>query len=431
MPELDFHGLRDATRAAFRPHFAEVVDRAGRRRRRTRAVGVVAAVAVLATGTGTVVRLLPRSAGTGLGTPVATPPTPDFIPPAAPSGGPPSNSGHQVRTGAMLAGDLDHLYLRYNDCQGADCAVRVAASGDGGASWATHPLPVPHNSLTQLFAPGPRTLLAWVQDDGTMRQHWLASTDAGQTWHEVTAQDTDAVPAGWQPLDAPPSSLEKINVLAADPQTGNLVRLTQPRALYLAQVAAEPPPAAGLWISGYTGRSDAPGDGQQDVTANGSTVDVSHDGGRSWLHEALPEELGAHENFGAAAVATYDGQTAYAVGSVAGNLVAYRTVDGGATWQRTPLAGPVREGLGERRIHAAVRADGTLTIQVGDQAGDDPVMYQSTDGGQTVTQVPVGPGADAVPTAGGYAQSGWPNLSGIWLSPDGAHWSYVGPPKLP
>jgi photosystem II stability/assembly factor-like uncharacterized protein len=424
MPELDFDGLREAIRAAFRPHFAEVVHRAGRRRRRTRAVGAVAAVAVLATGTGTAARMLSQHTGTGPGTPVGALTTPDFIPPAAPSGGP-VRSGHRVATGAMVAGDVDHLYLKYGDCQGADCTARMAASTDGGASWTTRALPVPHNALVQLFALGPRTLLAWVQDYGTGSQRWLASTDAGQAWHEVTVHDTDAVPAGWQPLDRP-GNLDQIRVLAADPASGNIVQLAQPRVLDGARVAVELRPAAGLWITGYTGRVDT-----SPVTFQGSAVDVSHDGGRTWHRATLPEDLSAGDGFAPAALASYDGQTAYAVGTVAGTLVVYRSVDGGTTWQRAPLVGPVREGIGERRIHAAVRADGALTIQVGDQAGDDPVMYQSTDEGRTVTRVPVGPGADAVPTTGGYAQSGWPNSSGVWLSPDGTGWSYVGPPKLP
>jgi hypothetical protein len=36
-----------------------------------------------------------------------------------------------------------------------------------------------------------------------------------------------------------------------------------------------------------------------------------------------------------------------------------------------------------------------------------------------------------VAVAGGYAQTGWPNSSGAWLSPDGATWSYAAPPDLP
>jgi hypothetical protein len=41
----------------------------------------------------------------------------------------------------------------------------------------------------------------------------------------------------------------------------------------------------------------------------------------------------------------------------------------------------------------------------------------------------VGPGAAIVPVAGGYVQSGWPNSSGVWLSPDGGQWSYVAAPS--
>ncbi|MCM0679134.1 hypothetical protein NCC78_31365, partial [Micromonospora phytophila] len=64
------------------------------------------------------------------------------------------------------------------------------------------------------------------------------------------------------------------------------------------------------------------------------------------------------------------------------------------------------------------------------RAGDDPLMFLSTDEGRRLAPVEPAPGADALPVPGGYAQTGWPDTPGIWLSPDGLTWSYVEPPEL-
>lgn len=432
MHELDFRGLDTASQAAFKPHFSEVVRRAARRRRRTRATGALVAVVALATGTGVATGALPGGPGTAAPL-VDTPSTPAFMPPAGPSDGPGPVAGRRSQTGAMVAGDLDHLYLRYTDCQrpGVDCAVMLAASDDGGATWTESALPVEHNSLVMLTALAPRTLLAWVQDGTAVRQYWQASSDGGRTWREVPVREADAIPAGWQPVDTT-LSLDSVGVLAADPATGDLVRLAQPLQLATGRLVSGLPPAAGLWVSGFTGTATTPvatpQGTEQSVTGTGSSVEVSHDGGRTWQRSSFPDNLDDGEAFGAAAIASYDGRTAYAAGLAGGALLVYRTVDGGQTWQRTPARVAV---AGRTEVHASVRADGTLFVQLGTQASEHPTMYRSSDGAQTLRQVPVGPGAAAVAVAGGYAQTGWPNSSGAWLSPDGASWSYVAPPDLP
>lgn len=331
----------------------------------------------------------------------------------------------------MVAGDVDHLYLRYGDCRGADCVIKVAATADGGRTWTSSPLPVTHNALVSLAALGPLTVLAEVQQGGaTVTQSWLASTDGGHTWHAVSVRQVDAIPTGWQILDGPPG-VDQIAVLAADPATGALAELGQGRPLHLGRPVAGLPPAAGLWLTGYLGTAPSPapspyGD-QQIRVGTGSTVAVSHDGGRTWHQQTFAEPLTANTGLGGATVASYDGRTAYAVGAANGELVVHRTDDGGLTWRRTPAQAHVGEAL----LAAAVRADGTLLVQVGYQAGDHPVMYESTDRGATLRAVPIGPGASAVPVDGGYAQSDWPNTSGAWLSPEGTAWSYVAPPALP
>ena len=426
MPELDFRGLAAASQVAFKPTFDEVVRRAGRRRRRARAAGVLVVVAAVATGTGVATGVLPGVRGTSV--PAETPTTPAFVPPARPSDGPGGPvPGRRSQTGAMVAGDLDHLYLRYTDCQhpGVDCTVMLAASDDGGATWTDSALPVAHNSLVALTALAPRTVLAWVQDGTSVRQYWLASTDGGHTWRDVSNRQVDAIPDGWLPVDTP-RSLDRVGVLAADPATGDLVTLAEPRQLALARLVPGLPSGAGLWVSGFLGTATT--GVQQAVTGTGSSVEVSHDGGRTWVERSFPDNLDNGDLSGAAAVATYDGRTAYAVGLADGALLVYRTDDGGQSWQRTPAQVAVGR---QTEVYAAVQAGGTLLVQVGTQAGDHPTMYRSDDGGRTLRPVPVGPGATAVRVAGGYAQTGWPNSSGAWLSTDGTTWSYVAPPDLP
>jgi photosystem II stability/assembly factor-like uncharacterized protein len=304
----------------------------------------------------------------------------------------------------------------------------VAATADGGTTWTKSPLPVGHNALAQLIALGPRTLVAWYQNEGASTQPWLATTDGGSSWRPVTVGAVDAIPAGWRALDVPggPES----QVLAADPTTGEIARLAQPRSLTLAKTVAGLPPAAGLWVTGHLGTTTTAPDSNnaQQILPTGSAIEVSHDGGRTWHRQSFPEALDAGDTtLGGAAVATHDGQIAYAVGQAGGELAIYRTGDGGATWQRTSA----HLQVGSKRLYAALRADGTLSVQIGDQESDHPTMYQSTDQGQSLREVSIAPGAQAVPVPGGYAESGWPNSSGVWLSTQGSEWSYAAPPSLP
>ncbi|MEN3609194.1 hypothetical protein AAH979_06555 [Plantactinospora sp. ZYX-F-223] len=158
---------------------------------------------------------------------------------------------------------------------------------------------------------------------------------------------------------------------------------------------------------------------------SGSAIRMSWDGGRNWRQSVLPEDVEAGGNAGAAALAIGD-RVAYAVGQVDGELRVYRSVDQGRSWRRTAA----RAQVGDRMIDAAVRPDGVLVIQAGILAGENPIMFEGLDQGERLREIPVGPGASAVPVPGGYAQSGNQDSSGGWLSPDGITWSYAGPPTI-
>lgn len=407
MPDLDFTGLGEATRAAFILSFADVEQRS--RRRRARRLGTALVAGTVAAGLAVAGATLgvPRGSAEPLGPPT----NPPYVPTAQPATEPPPH-GHHTETGPMVAGDLTHLYLRYGDCHDRDCVILVASTSDGGGRWHKAALPVSHNALVQLWAPTPRTVVAWYQNAG-LEQGWLVSTDAGATWRPEAARTVAAVPPGYRPIDPLPGAADN-PVTAVDPASGAVVLLDGPRGVELARTVDNLRVTAGLWV---TGRGP-----------DGSTVRVSRDGGRNWSEHDFPEPLTVGPDMpGGPAVATWDGQTVYAVGQVGGRMSVYRSLDGGTTWRPTP----VRSTIGDARVYAAVRADGTLVVQVGDQPSDHPIRYESADGGATLHPTVLGPGALATPVATGYVQSAWPTSSGAWTSADGIDWRYVFPPGLP
>ncbi len=427
MVDLDFSGLRERSRAAFAVNFDDVVRRA-RRRRRRRVRGAACGLAVatvLAGVAGASVALRPAG-GLQNGGGVVVAPTPAYIPPTQPTRPPPRSGSRYARIGAMTAGDLSHLYLSYDDCQPGGCTPMVAASADAGQTWTRRRPPIPDNALFQLYALSADTLLVWYQTpgDGGVDHNWIASTDAGAQWRPMTISTLPAVPAGWRVLDF--ADLDASTVLAGDPLTGAVGQLLLHLPIAMGRALPGLPAAAGIWLTGAVSTTHTDSDPQTMVPV-GSVLQVSHDGGVTWHRQVFSEPLDAHTDLGRAAVATYDGLSAYAVGEVGGTLIVYRTLDGGLTWQRAAE----RAGVGQGRISAAVGADGVLTIQVGDQAADHPIVLQSIDEGQTLRPVALGPGAAAIAIPGGYAQSGWPASNGVWLSDDGVTWGYAGPPALP
>ncbi|MEH1015850.1 hypothetical protein V6U90_22410 [Micromonospora sp. CPCC 206060] len=426
MPELDFSGLDSAAQAAFKPHFADVVHRARRRRRTRIGAAVVTAVAVLASGGVAVAQLPARHALPPADDPK---PTPEFLPVPDPSASARAQApGRQIKYGPMQAGDLDRLYVRYNDCQDGDCALGVAVSADRGHTWQRVPLPVPVNSLVVLHATGPRSLVAQAHTqtrlgDGFQpgESFWLTSVDGGLTWRRAELRQVPALPANARVPDRMPGP-DLDALITVDPSTGDVLQLARRSTLRFARFVDSIPADAGLWVSGYTGATYGSDGG---ALPTGSAVEVSRDGGRSWQRYAFPEQLVSNDDdFGGPAIASHNGQTGYAVGRVGGTLRIYRSVDGGRSWQRTAATAQV----GERRIAAAVRSDGTLVVQAGLDANENPVMFTSTDRGNSLQPTTIGPGASAVPVPGGYAQSGWPQSSASWLSADGNDWSHVTPP---
>ncbi|MFE9689414.1 exo-alpha-sialidase [Micromonospora sp. NPDC005806] len=349
--------------------------------------------------------------------------TPDLIP--TPGGTPAPGTGRQVLTGRPSAGDLDHVYLRWTECRDG-CPPRWAGTDDGGRHWRTGALPVPDDAMVDLHAVGPRTLVAWYVSRSAPDSRsagWVASSDGGATWRQVTVQQVDALPAGWPVLGREPGTSDD-TIVAADPASGDVVRLVKRSTLRAVLMVDSVPATAGLWVSGRTG--PVVGDGGR-IIWTGSAVEVSRDGGRTWRRHQFPDGLAALDDLGGPAVATQDGRTVFAVGRVRGAVVVWRSTDGGEKWTRTAGTADV----GERSIRAAVRPDGVLIIQAGFSAAEAPLMFASSDDGATLRPTTLGPAADPRPVSGGYVQTGWPDSKGAWLSADGVTWRWLDPPALP
>src|SRR5262245_47833017 len=344
MPDLDFAGLSEQARAAFRPHFDDVVRRAHRRRRNARVVGaglVAAAVAtIVAIAQGLVV-------GTAVPTPTPTPtPSVSRTPGPVPSytqqgqGMQPNPSftlidpkqdiwdpteADKPLTGIwseMLAGDLDHLYLEYRDCTGSACRSMVAASADRGRTWRKLPLPYRQAGRTIFTAHGTTLIgvnytLSREQEKalmqaGTLKKPWeyqqyYVSVDGGLTWRESTPRQVDVVPDGWPLFNWKPAT-----ITAYDPATGDMVFMqsgNDPTDDFGAFTFV--PREAGIWQlrRGHLGTpSPSPG-----VNPWSPYLAVSLDNGVTWQRRTVPGDPSRKPMEAVAAlpklISTMDGNT--------------------------------------------------------------------------------------------------------------------------
>ncbi|HEU5110333.1 MAG TPA: hypothetical protein VFT95_17465 [Micromonosporaceae bacterium] len=99
----------------------------------------------------------------------------------------------------------------------------------------------------------------------------------------------------------------------------------------------------------------------------------------------------------------------------------YASADGGTTWEpraSVDLGGPL--------LSILPTADGALLLE------GPKDTYRSLDGGRTFTRVGPSLGNHGYTLAtGGYAIPTNNSEYGVWLSPDGAAWSYVSRPEVP
>jgi hypothetical protein len=437
-PGLDFRGFVAAVQQAHKPDYADVLRRAARRRITVRAAGAAlvafgvaggGAAVVVAGDSKPVPKVLPSPTpgpwrtepGPGSRSPQ---PQPKFIT-IGPDGWDVAEPDVPL-TGMwseMVAGDLDHLYLEYRDCEGRDCTRMLAVSEDGGRTWDKRRMPdaLGADAYTTILHAHGKVVVARGHKRAGRERHpdvpypasaYRTSVDGGVTWRAPAVRTVDALPAGW-----PVFTLNEAEAMGAvDPATGDVAKVA-PQALRGHRFAVlRVPPAAGIWLTGFW-PSFRPGS-TRNLMGHAA---VSRDGGRTWTQRRLPRALiGTGELNPERGLTTADGRTLYGLEERGDSVLVHRSTDGGSTWHGRALVdldGPVLSML--------PTADGALLIE------GPTATFRSTDGGRTFSRTGPSLGAGAHPVGGGYAIPTNNSEYGVWLSPDGARWWYVGRPDVP
>ncbi|MGY0232873.1 hypothetical protein [Longispora urticae] len=283
------------------------------------------------------------------------------------------------RASRVAVWDAAHVYTTFLACDEGRCAFTLAATGDGGRTWARRPLPLdtvgadgPDRRATnfRLSVLGPAILRLWWPAAQPGPAWW--STDAGATWQAAPAglPTVRSVPPGWVPLErraeSPRIGAEVPALPLGDPATGATALLP------VRSLSPTVSPAGAydrwLWLSGSRKYPNL--------------LLVSDDRGAS-TRVVVPWTDGP-DICPAAAVAP-DG-TVYAVATRTpqGEPLLARSADGGRSWES--LA-PTGLGFGRELFAVATPPDGTLVVA--SEYLYDQRFHVSRDGGRTFTALPV------------------------------------------
>ena len=441
-PRMDFTGLATAAAYAFKPDFADVRARAARRRRKRVFGAAFLALGLAAGGGTTLVVTADRSPTPVRPAPIhSVGPWRTVVPPGA-QGRAPQPSFAEIEPGLydppdrdkpltgmyteLMAGDPDHLYLEYRDCAGKKCRQMLAVTADRGRTWRKLPLPGAERQSSVLLVHGSTVLAAHdiPRPEGSYDPRKLpaptywSSTDGGATWRRPAPRTVEALPTGW------PVRAEGNGLVAVDPATGDVARLTSPRSR-LPRFVLDAPPAAGIWTL------DVEDEPMPSPVPTGSftlrswpVAKVSMDGGRTWETRQLPEPIRGSGEEGVSLsrkmLFTNDGRTVYASEKRRNSIRIHASGDGGRTW----AAGAVVELNGPL---LSVLPVGDRTLIVEGLHG----TYRSTDRGRTFTRVGPALGARGHAIPGGYTIPTNNNEYSAWVSADGAEWTYVRRPEVP
>ena len=432
MPEIDFRGLAKAAAAAAKPDFADVIARAERHRRRKGWFGASFVALAVAIGGGTTFALTAdRDPKPVKPAPIAeVRPWRTVVPPGA-TAPKPQPSYIEIKPGfwdvkepdvpltgmfpEIKAGDLDHLYMSYQDCRAKPCKPMLAASADRGRTWRKLSLPEQHRpqfrppSVVQVFGSTVLAVSGYEPKSGQSYNpdlipdpdYWV-STDTGATWRPAKVRDADALPLGR------PVFQGLYGDAAVDPATGDVVRLKDDQFGH--PMFVDTPAGNGLWmIVAMDGRRMA--------------ASVSVDGGRTWEKRPLPQLPPATKDAPSNRYDLYttDGKTVYFVEKLRTGIRLHASGDGARTW-----SGPVELGLKGNLLSVLPIDDRTVIVE--------GVMdtFRSTDRGRTFTRVgpSLGARARAIP-GGGFIIPTNNNEYSAWISPDGAEWTYINHPPVP
>jgi hypothetical protein len=343
-------------------------------------------------------------------------------------------------------GDADHLYRVTNVCgenpwlrpsntpppspepTRPDCNL-LWASADGGATWTQRGL----MTAKTVTVDGPRTLLRWYPSE--IPNGFELSRDGGATWTPLGSDgpEVDSVPPGGVVLGWSATGL-----LVVDTVQGRAQRMpidvTLTTGHQVAVVPSERVPT--IWITG------------RDNVTSRPAVAVSHDGGASWTQQALPNTSPYVKNqpsaepgiiapaFISGLIAGPDGRTAYvavydhdaavpspdpAIPGIAdwGWFRAFRTTDGGASWQEVDDVAVMPSYR-----HGWLTRDGRLVLHLTDREldGDATAEYVvSADGRDWVVAAPPGLPVDVFDVDGSVAYSD----HAMYVSNDGWTWHEV------
>ncbi|WP_328469157.1 glycoside hydrolase [Actinoplanes sp. NBC_00393] len=447
----DFAGLARAAANAFKPHFADVEARAARRRRRLRTLSAGLLALGVSAGGGTALALTADRTPTPVVTPTLGPFRTSYAPAPGSSRVPQAQPSYvRIGPGAfdvaepdkpltgiftqMFAGDLDHLYLEYRDCEGKKCRSMLASSSDRGRTWRKTPM---HPDVQQHKRYGALVLAHGnlvVAADGTITRSgfdttqppasYLVSTDGGTTWKRSAMRKVETLPA-----DATVYIPSSEWIAAVNPATGDMtwIKPSLPRfpgSLWSFAMPIDNQPSSGIWMldrQPMPVSSPGPSPGAEVRRESKLIVLVSRDGGKTWDVRVLPDTEQDGVNSGM--LTTVDGQTLYLADRLDGGagVQLHSSTDGGQTWQtgaRLDLGGPM--------LSLLPLGGGNVQIE------SPKDTLRSTDGGRTFTRVgeSLGARAYALP-GGGYAIPTNNNEASIWLSEDGASWTYVPRPEVP
>ncbi|MGY0232874.1 sialidase family protein [Longispora urticae] len=285
----------------------------------------------------------------------------------------------RYKASRVAAWDTAHVYTTFLACRDGRCAFTLAATGDGGRTWARRPLPLDEVSddrpslrgmYFRLSVLAPDVLRLWSPEWAPGPAWW--STDAGATWRSVPAAlpVVRSVPPGWVPLgirvDDEPEGEHRLPV--GDPATGSAALLAVP-ARSGDLLSPDAPVDRGIWLS---------------VGGQESGLRVSPDRGATFSKVVPPWPDGRDVTFPQMTVAR-DG-TVYLAASQMSKavLLLARSSDGGVTWASIA---PTGQGMVSLVRCVAVLPDGGLVVASGDFATAER-FHVSQDGGRTFTVLP-------------------------------------------
>ncbi|MBV9926074.1 MAG: hypothetical protein JOZ96_13735 [Acidobacteria bacterium] len=222
--------------------------------------------------------------------------------------------------------------------------------------------------LSTLFVPGPKQRYAWETplafspvDHKTLyvgTQSLVASDDGAKTWRELSPDLT--VKAGAQQTEKPAGTPARAGHVESEGEEGGEVsQAGAPAPGVIRAIAPSPLRGGVIWVGTSTG-----------------LLQLTTDNGKTW-REVTPPGLPEGSSFTRVEASHADADSAYAVAQgQRGDLnpYAFRTRDGGRTWQK------IVTGLPERGLVHVVREDAGRKGLL--YAGTDKGVFVSFDGGE-------------------------------------------------